>query len=113
MCGFEAQARKPPGSFNGFLASSGNSETDPKSVVKSVVAAQANLRLCRTIARVYHLPIEVGHKGIDILRCRRPIIHVKAVFIHIERDQWRACNSAVHVIRRPVIVQRLGVAIVG
>lgn len=66
----------------------------------------------RTIARVDHLPVEIHHEGVDIPRGGGTIVHVIAVLIHIERDQRRAIDRTIHVIERPVVVQRLGVAVV-
>src|SRR3546814_4612382 len=61
-------------------------------------------RLC--VALLDRLPVDIAEEGIHIFRGGGAVIHVKAVLVHIEREQRHAGDRAVHVIPRPVIVDR-------
>src|SRR3546814_19382114 len=67
-------------------------------------------RLRRTA--VGRVPVEVLEPRVDIPGGLGAVIHVKAVFIHIEREQRYAGRSAVHVIPSPMIVERARVDVV-
>src|SRR3546814_3002700 len=67
-------------------------------------------RLC--VALLDRLPVDIAEEGIHIFRGGGAVIHVKAVLIHIEREQRHAGDCAVHMIPRPMVVQRAGVEIV-
>src|SRR5262245_52034219 len=63
-------------------------------------------------ASIYFFPFHVLHKGVDILRRRRAVVHVIGVFVHIQHQQRTAHRCVMHVIPRPVIVCLAGVHVV-
>ena len=73
----------------------------------SAAAAQS-----RGIAPVDHFPVDVAEEGVDIFGGGGAVIHVETVLVHIEREQRHAGNRTVHMIPRPMVVQRARVEIV-
>src|SRR6266566_5137500 len=49
------------------------------------------------------LPADVLHERIDVLRRRRPVIHVIRMLVHVEGEDRTAPGETVRVIGRPLI----------
>src|SRR6185503_15713294 len=63
-------------------------------------------------AAINFVPIYVLHESVNVLGCRRTIIHLIGMLIHVQHQQRITLGNVVHVIPGPIIVKLPGVSIV-